>query len=143
HGQQPAPGRPALQRRPGEPRAPRRRHRGDRPAPCRGVLPTHLPDPRLLPAAGDLGRDRRPGQHPRGPGARETSTPGANWRGGVINLKTKHEIELMATAGRLLSSVVDEMKAACEPGVTTGDLDRLAERQIRKGGGRPGFLGYQ
>jgi methionyl aminopeptidase len=61
----------------------------------------------------------------------------------MINLKTKHEIELMAAAGRLLSSVVDEMKAACEPGVTTGELDRLADRQIRKGGGRPGFLGYQ
>jgi methionyl aminopeptidase len=61
----------------------------------------------------------------------------------VINLKTKHEIELMATAGRLLSSVVEEMKAACEPGITTGELDRLADRLIRKGGGRPGFLGYQ
>jgi methionyl aminopeptidase len=61
----------------------------------------------------------------------------------VINLKTKHEIELMATAGRLLNSVVEEMKAACEPGVTTGDLDRLADRLIRKGGARPGFLGYQ
>jgi methionyl aminopeptidase len=61
----------------------------------------------------------------------------------VINLKTKHEIELMATAGRLLNSVITEMKAACKPGVTTGDLDRLADRLIRKGGGRPGFLGYQ
>jgi len=61
----------------------------------------------------------------------------------MINLKTKHEIELMATAGKLLSSVVEEMKAACEPGITTGELDRLADRLIRKGGGRPGFLGYQ
>jgi methionyl aminopeptidase len=61
----------------------------------------------------------------------------------VINLKTKHEIELMATAGRLLSSVTAEMKAACRPGVTTGELDRLADRLIRAGGARPGFLGYQ
>jgi methionyl aminopeptidase len=61
----------------------------------------------------------------------------------MINLKTKHEIELMATAGRLLNSVITEMKAGCEPGVTTGDLDRLADRLIRKGGARPGFLGYQ
>jgi len=61
----------------------------------------------------------------------------------LINLKTKHEIELMATAGRLLESVITEMKGACRPGITTGDLDRLADRLIRKGGGRPGFLGYQ
>jgi len=61
----------------------------------------------------------------------------------VINLKTKHEIELMATAGRLLNSVITDMKAACVPGITTGDLDRLADRLIRKGGAQPGFLGYQ
>jgi len=33
----------------------------------------------------------------------------------MINLKTKHEIELMARAGSLLNSVITEMKAACEP----------------------------
>ena len=61
----------------------------------------------------------------------------------MINLKTKHEIELMATAGRLLNSVITEMRAACAPGVTTGDLDRIADQLIRGGGARPGFLGYQ
>ena len=61
----------------------------------------------------------------------------------MINLKTKHELELMAASGRLLNSVITEMKAACKPGVTTGDLDRLADRLIRAGGARPGFLGYQ
>jgi methionyl aminopeptidase len=61
----------------------------------------------------------------------------------VINLKTKYEIELMAAAGRLLNSVITDMKAACKQGTTTGDLDRLADRLIRSGGARPGFLGYQ
>jgi methionyl aminopeptidase len=61
----------------------------------------------------------------------------------VINLKTRHEIELMASAGRLLSTVIEAMKAECRPGVSTGDLDRLADKLIRKGGARPGFLGYQ
>jgi methionyl aminopeptidase len=61
----------------------------------------------------------------------------------LINLKTKHEIELMAASGRLLNSVITEMKVACQPGATTGDLDRLADRLIRAGGARPGFLGYQ
>ncbi len=61
----------------------------------------------------------------------------------MINLKTRHEIELMATAGRLLNSVITEMRTACRAGVTTADLDRLADRLIRAGGARPGFLGYQ
>ena len=61
----------------------------------------------------------------------------------MINLKTKHEIELMATAGQLLNSVISDMRAACAPGVTTGDLDKLADRLIRGGRAQPGFLGYQ
>ncbi|HKF76191.1 MAG TPA: type I methionyl aminopeptidase [Candidatus Dormibacteraeota bacterium] len=60
----------------------------------------------------------------------------------MINLKTEHEIEMMARAGRLLESVVDELRAACREGVRTIELDRLAERRIRAGGARPGFLGY-
>ncbi len=60
----------------------------------------------------------------------------------MINLKTDHEIEMMAAAGRLLESVVERLKVACQPGVRTGELDRLAERLIRSGGARPGFLGY-
>ena len=60
----------------------------------------------------------------------------------MINLKTDHEIEMMARAGRALASVVDELKAACRQGVRTIELDRLAERRIRAAGARPGFLGY-
>ena len=60
----------------------------------------------------------------------------------MISLKTKHELDLMATAGKLLASVVDGLEAACVAGVTTGDLDRIADELIRAGGARPGFLGY-
>jgi methionyl aminopeptidase len=60
----------------------------------------------------------------------------------MINLKTKHEIELMATAGRLLASVIPPLAAACEPGVKTVELDQVADRLIRAGGAIPGFLGY-
>jgi len=60
----------------------------------------------------------------------------------VINLKTAHEIDMMAKAGQLLSAVVDELKAACREGLRTSELDRLAERRIRAAGARPGFLGY-
>lgn len=61
----------------------------------------------------------------------------------MISLKTDHEIEMMARAGRLLESVVEELREAFRPGVRTIELDRLAERRIRAAGARPGFLGYQ
>jgi methionyl aminopeptidase len=60
----------------------------------------------------------------------------------MINLKTDHEIEMMARAGRVLAAVVDELKAACREGLRTIELDRLADRRIRAAGARPGFLGY-
>lgn len=60
----------------------------------------------------------------------------------MINLKTEHEIDMMARAGHLLSAVVGELKAACREGLRTIELDRLAERRIRAAGARPGFLGY-
>src|SRR5947199_6564670 len=60
----------------------------------------------------------------------------------MINLKTAHEIDLMARAGSLLASVLPPLKDACRPGVRTIELDRIADRLIRDGGATPGFLGY-
>jgi methionyl aminopeptidase len=60
----------------------------------------------------------------------------------MINLKTAHEIDLMARAGSLLASVLPPLKDACQPGVKTIELDRIADRLIRAGGATPGFLGY-
>ena len=60
----------------------------------------------------------------------------------MINLKTAHEIDLMARAGTLLASVLPPLREACQPGVRTIELDRIAERLIRAGGATPGFLGY-
>src|SRR3979490_2717128 len=60
----------------------------------------------------------------------------------MINLKTAHEIDLMARAGSLLASVLPPLKGACQPGVKTIELDKIADRLIRAGGATPGFLGY-
>src|SRR5438445_103240 len=60
----------------------------------------------------------------------------------MINLKTAHEIDLMARAGSLLASVLPPLAAACRPGVKTSALDAIADRLIRDGGATPGFLGY-
>jgi len=60
----------------------------------------------------------------------------------MINLKTADEIDLMARAGSLLASVLPPLKEACQPGVKTIELDRIADKLIRQGGAIPGFLGY-
>jgi methionyl aminopeptidase len=61
---------------------------------------------------------------------------------GVI-LKTPGEIELMDRANRIVHQVLDEVGAKIAPGVTSRELDRLAERVIRGAGGVPAFLNYR
>lgn len=48
----------------------------------------------------------------------------------------------MREAGKLLGEVLAELAVAVRPGITTNDLDRLANREIRRRGCFPGFLGY-
>ena len=58
-------------------------------------------------------------------------------------IKTKEEIELMRENGKRLSRVLDRVvKRAC-PGVSTAELDQLAERLIIELGGKPSFKGYR
>ena len=60
----------------------------------------------------------------------------------AVSIKTKHEIELMREAGRLLEIVHDELGEMIRPGITTMDIDRKGEALIRKLGGIPNFLHY-
>lgn len=48
----------------------------------------------------------------------------------------------MAAAGEIVAEVLEELREAVRPGVTTASLDRIAERRIRSRGGEPAFLGY-
>ncbi len=48
----------------------------------------------------------------------------------------------MRGAGRIVAKVLEELSARVVPGVTTGELDRIAEALIRKMGGVPSFKGY-
>ena len=57
-------------------------------------------------------------------------------------VKSKSELALMREAGRLLSATLDQLEEACRPGVTTAEIDKLADRLIREHGAVPGFLGY-
>jgi methionyl aminopeptidase len=61
----------------------------------------------------------------------------------MVLRKTRHEIQRMAAAGRMLAAVHEVLRAAVRAGITTADLDELAETQIRARGGLPSFKGYR
>jgi len=59
-----------------------------------------------------------------------------------LEIKTKHQIELMRRAGLLTGQTLELLRDACRPGITTGELDAIAEDNIRSHGGVPSFQGY-
>jgi len=61
----------------------------------------------------------------------------------MIYLKTDEEIELLRASNMLVARTLGEIAKAIKPGVTTLELDKIAEEFIRDNGGIPGFLGYQ
>jgi len=61
----------------------------------------------------------------------------------MIILKSKSEIEKMAFACRIVAEVLQMLVRAVHPGLTTLQLDVIAERNIRVRGGVPAFKGYR
>ncbi|GGM18041.1 type I methionyl aminopeptidase [Dactylosporangium sucinum] len=59
-----------------------------------------------------------------------------------IELKTPEQIGLMRRAGLVVADALARMRAAVVPGVSTADLDRIAEETIRAAGAIPSFKGY-
>jgi methionyl aminopeptidase len=66
----------------------------------------------------------------------------AKWSGRMIQIKTAHEIELMRASGLVTAGAIKAVTAAVRPGVSTGELDAIAEDHIRSAGAVPNFLGY-
>ena len=60
----------------------------------------------------------------------------------MVTRKSRREIEKMRHAGRIVAEVLALVEAELKPGVTTGHLDRLAEKHIRDAGAVPSFKGY-
>jgi methionyl aminopeptidase len=58
-----------------------------------------------------------------------------------VTLKSLGQIDKMAVAGRLVSDVLDRLGSELKPGMTTLELDRIAEEMIRGAGGIPSFIG--
>jgi methionyl aminopeptidase len=59
-----------------------------------------------------------------------------------IVIKNDSEIAKMREAGRVVSGVLDLVESACVPGNTTGDLNRIAARELKRANSRSAFLGY-
>ena len=59
-----------------------------------------------------------------------------------IPIKTRREIELMRAANRHVAEILLELREIVKPGVTTGDLDRHAEKAIKERGVSSSFKGY-
>src|ERR671933_1852437 len=66
----------------------------------------------------------------------------AKWSGRMIQIETPHEIELMRASGLVTAVALTAVRAAVRPGVSTGELDAVAEDWIRSHGAVPNFLGY-
>ena len=60
----------------------------------------------------------------------------------MVTLKSPREIEIMRRSGAITARVLSEVMKAVRPGISTSELDSIAERGIRGAGGVPTFKGY-
>ncbi|KKD35102.1 type I methionyl aminopeptidase [Limnoraphis robusta] len=59
-----------------------------------------------------------------------------------IHIKSPQEIEIMRQASKIVATILKEIAAMVQPGMTTADLDAYAEKRIREMGATPSFKGY-
>lgn len=60
----------------------------------------------------------------------------------MISIKSAKEIEIMRIAGRIVAETHEKLQEVIKPGITTKELDIIAEEYIRKSGALPTFKGY-
>ena len=60
----------------------------------------------------------------------------------MINIKSSAELTKMRRASQIVAAALDAVSAAVRPGITTGELDRIAYDLIRGEGAKPSFKGY-
>lgn len=58
-------------------------------------------------------------------------------------VKTDAEIKNMRESGRMLATVLDRLRSEVVGGISTGELDQIAAKELKALGGKPAFLGYQ
>lgn len=60
-----------------------------------------------------------------------------------IVLRSPAELAKLRDVGAIVRAVLDAVEAACVPGVTTAELEAIAERELRRTGSTSAFLGYR
>ena len=60
----------------------------------------------------------------------------------MIIRKSPSELEKMRTSGMLVSRILSELTKMVEPGISTLDLEKVAEKRVREAGARAAFKGY-
>ena len=61
----------------------------------------------------------------------------------MINIYSQQEIETLKKSGAILSNVLRTVSQQVQPGISTLELNEMAEKLIREAGGEPAFLGYE
>jgi len=61
----------------------------------------------------------------------------------MITLKTPDELAIMRKASTIVAEILEELAGAVRPGITTFELDRMAEELTYKKGAKPAFKGYR
>ncbi|MFY9462985.1 MAG: type I methionyl aminopeptidase, partial [Candidatus Sungiibacteriota bacterium] len=61
----------------------------------------------------------------------------------IVSRKTPEEIETLRQGGARLAVILRDLAAAARPGISTSDLDTMAEQMIREAGGDAVFKGYR
>src|SRR5689334_2137789 len=65
-----------------------------------------------------------------------------SWRDRGVEIKTPEQIAKMRVAGLLVGQTLELLRSSVRAGISTAELDAIAEDKIRSGGGVPSFLGY-
>ncbi|MDD5544050.1 MAG: type I methionyl aminopeptidase [Acidobacteriia bacterium] len=61
----------------------------------------------------------------------------------MIVCKSQSEIEKMRRASMIVHDILEDLRQAVKPGMSTSELDAIAERKTRESGARPAFKGYR
>ena len=60
----------------------------------------------------------------------------------AVEVKTKDELATMRRAGAVVADILVLLSGLIKPGLTTGEIDRIAREELKKRGAKPAFLNY-
>ncbi len=60
-----------------------------------------------------------------------------------MKFKTEEDIKNLIENGKRIGEILEMVAALCRPGISTFEIDKQAEKMIRKAGGKPAFKGYK